>query len=334
MTHDMNVVHVTRIGGPEVLELTRVGWPSPQQGEALVRVTYVGVIFNDIMMRTDFWRHPGDPERATPFILGAEAVGRVEAVGPGVTNIAIGQRVGIVMHDAKIYAEFAALPIDRLIPLPDDIEDQNVAATLVAGMMADMLLTEFDRVEAGTTVLVTGSTGGSGSILTQWASAIGAQVIATVSSPAKADLARRHGAAEVIDLSSQDLVGEVRRITNGRGVQLAFDSVGGDVFASAFQALGTRGTIVPYGIAGGKHPPFNLLSLIDRSRTVAGHMFFDFVASRAELLRRAAALFAVLRLGRIRPDIAGVFPLGDAAKAHARFEDPARTGKVLLSARP
>lgn len=287
MTQDMNAVHVTRIGGPEVLEPVRIARPEPQRGEALVQVTYAGVIFNDIMMRTDFFRHAGDPVRATPFLLGTEAVGRVEAVGPGVTEVSIGQRVGIVMHDAKTYAEFAALPVGQLIPLPDDLEDQSVAATLVAGLMADMLLSDFGKVEAGSTVLVTGSTGGSGSILTQWASARGAEVIATVSSQAKADLARRHGAAHVVDLSSQNLVGEVRRITDGRGVPLALDAVGGEVFASAFEALGTRGTIVPYGIAGGKPPPFDLLSIVDRSRTVAGLMFFDFVASRNELLRRA-----------------------------------------------
>lgn len=334
MTNEMNVVHVTRIGGPEVLKSARVERPSLQHGEALVRVTYAGVIFNDIMMRTDFWRHAGDPQRATPFILGAEAVGSVEAVGPGVTDIGIGQRVGVVMHGANTYAEIAALPADRLIPLPDAIEDQDVAATLVSGMMAEMLLTEFGVVEAGTTILVTGSTGGSGSILAQWASTRGARVIATVSSPAKVELARRHGASDVIDLSSQDLAGEVRRITDGRGVKLAFDAVGGDVFASAFESLGTRGTIVPYGIAGGKQPPFNLLSLVDRSRTVAGLMFFDFVASRTELLRRADAVFAALRLGWVRPDIAGVFPLAEAAKAHVLFEDPARTGKVLLAPNP
>jgi NADPH2:quinone reductase len=331
MTDRMNVVHVTRIGGPEVLKPASVEKPAPRRGEALVRVTYAGVIFNDIMMRTDFWRHAGDPERATPFILGAEAVGRVEVVGSDVTGIEVGQRVGMVMHDAKTYAEFAVLPAERLIPLPDDIEDRVVAAVLVAGMMAEMLLTEFGEVTADTTVLVTGSTGSSGSILAQWAAARGARVIATVSLPAKVELARRHGAANVIDLSTQDLVGEVRRLTDGRGVDLALDAVGGEVFASALEALGTRGTIVPYGIAGGKPPPFNPLSLVDRSRTIVGLMFFDFVASRAELLRRADAVFAALRLGWIRPDIAEIFPLADAAKAHARFEDPARTGKVLLA---
>jgi len=331
MTQEMNAVYVTRIGGPEVLEPARIARPEPQRGEVLVQVTYAGVIFNDIMTRTDFFRHAGDPERATPFILGAEAVGRIEALGPDVTGVSIGQRVGIVMHDAKTYAEFAALPVEQLIPLPDELEDQSVAATLVAGLMADMLLTDFGQVLAGSSVLVTGSTGGSGSILTQWASARGAHVIATVSSPAKADLARKHGAAHVIDLSSQKLVEEVRRITDGRGVPLALDAVGGEVFAPAFEALGTRGTIVPYGIAGGKPSPFDLLSLVDRSRTVAGLMFFDFVASRPELLRRAEALFTALRNGWVRPDIAEVFPLKDAAKAHARFEDQARTGKVLIA---
>jgi NADPH:quinone reductase len=329
----MNVVHVTRIGGPEVLQPARVERPVPKGGEALVRVTYAGVIFSDIMARTAYWRHAGDPEPATPFIPGTEAVGRVEAVGPGVADLKAGQRVGVVMHNAKTYAEFATLPAERLIPLPDDIPDQDIAATLVAGMMAEMLLTEFKPVERGTRVLVTGSTGGSGSILAQWAAARGAHVIATVSSPAKAELAHRHGAADVINVSSQDLLAEVRRITDGAGVDVAFDAVGGDVFTPAFESLGRRGVIVPYGIAGGKQPPVNPLSLVDRSRTVAGLMFFDFVASRAELLRRADAVFDALRRGWIRPDIAEVFPLAEAAKAHARFEDPRRTGKILLAAK-
>jgi NADPH2:quinone reductase len=178
---------------------------------------------------------------------------------------------------------------------------------------------------------VTGSTGGSGSILAQWASALGARVIATVSSTSKVDLARRHGAAEVIDLSSQDLLAEVRRVTSGQGVDLAFDAVGGKVFANAFETIGRRGTIVPYGIAGGKQPPVDPLSLVDRSRTIGGLMFFDFVASRPELLRRASAVFDALRRGWIRPDIAQVFPLADAAGAHVMFEAPSRTGKILLA---
>jgi NADPH:quinone reductase len=332
MTIEMNAVHVTRIGGPEVLQLARVETPVAQQDEALVGVTYAGVIFSDIMTRTAYWRHADDPEPAKPFVLGTEAVGRVEAIGPDVTGLKVGQRVGVVMHNAKTYAEFAALPVDRLIPLPDDIKDQDIAATLVAGMMAEMLLTEFRPVGKGTRVLVTGSTGGSGSVLTQWAAARGARVIATVSSAAKAGLARRHGAGDVIDLSSQDLLSEVRRLTDGQGIEIAFDAVGGEVFNSAFEALGRRGVVVPYGIAGGRQPPVNPLSLVDRSRTLAGLMFFDFVAERAELLRRADAVFDALRRGWIRPDIAEAFPLAEAVKAHARFEDPARTGKVLLAA--
>jgi NADPH2:quinone reductase len=331
MTSRMNVIHVTRIGGPEVLQPACVDRPAPKKGEALVRITYAGVIFSDIMTRTAYWRHADDPEPATPFTIGTEAVGRVEAVGPEVKDLEPGQRVGVVMHNAKTYAEFAVLPVDRLIPVPDDIQDQDAAATLVAGLMADMLLTEFSVVKAGTTVLVTGSTGGSGSILVQWAAARGAHVIATVSSNAKVALARQHGAAEVVDLSLQDLVTEVRRTTNGRGVDLAFDAVGGDVFAAAFETLGTRKTIVPYGIAGGKQPSINPLSLVNRSRIVAGLMFFDFVASRAALLQRADAVFAALRRRWIRPDISQVFPLTEAAKAHEKFEDSARTGKILLA---
>lgn len=322
----MNAVHVTRIGGPDVLRLAQVDRPEPRAGEALIRVTYAGVIFSDIMTRTDYWRHADDPEPITPFILGTEAVGRIEAIGPGVTSLETGQHVGVVMHNAKTYAEFAALPIDRLIPLPDDIPDHDIAATLVAGTMAEMLLTEFKSVEEGTKVLVTGSTG-SGAILTQWASSRRAHVIATVSSPAKVELAQR----QVVDLSSQNLVDEIRRITDGRGIDVAFDAVGGKVFMSAFEALGSRGLIVPYGIAGGKQPPLNPLSLVDRSRTVAGLMFFDFVASRKELLRRAESLFDALRRKWLRPDIAEIFPLSEASKAHAKFESPLRTGKILLA---
>jgi NADPH2:quinone reductase len=331
MTEQMNAVYVTRIGGPDVLKPVLAPKPSPRSGEVLLRVTYAGVIYNDIMTREASWRHAGDPEPETPFILGTEAVGRVEAAGPDVTDIRIGQRVGVVMHDAKTYAEFAVLPADRLIPLPEDVDDRTAAAVLVAGLMAQMLLTEFKPIGPGSTVLVTGSTGGSGSALAQWASALGARVIATVSSTPKAALARRHGAAEVIDLSKQDMLAEVRRIADGRGVDIAFDAVGGNVFTAALESLGRRGAILPYGIAGGKQPPVNPLSLVDRSRTIAGLMFFDFVATRSELLRRANALFEALRRGWVRPDISHVFPLAEAAGAHARFEDPARTGKILLA---
>lgn len=330
MTKTMQAVHVTHIGGPEVLQPVTIGCPIPKTGEALIKMTYSSVNFNDFMERMDYFRHEGDPVREVPFILGNEGVGVVEAVGADVTQVKVGSRVGFVMHGAQAYAQYTALPAERLIPIPEDIPDEVAASMLVTGMNAQILLHEYRSVQTGSAILVTAGTGGIGSLLVQWASHLGATVIATVSSAAKIPVVRDYGAAHIIDISTQDIAEQVKLITNGKGVELALDAVGGEGFARVFESLGVRGIVVPYGIVGGKYPPLNLLSLVDRSRIVAGLLFFDFVRTREELLIRAEAVFDAYRQGWIKPQVANVLPLSQAAEAHRLLETKSRIGKLLL----
>lgn len=275
MNPTMQAVHVTRIGEPEVLQPVMIARPSPSSGEALIKLTYSSVNFNDFMERTDYFHHEGDPVREVPFILGVEGVGIVETVGDGVDQVKIGDRVGFVMHGAQSYAEYATLPAERLIPIPEYIPDEVAASMLVIGMNAQILLHEYRPVRSGTTVLVTAGTSGIGSLLIQWANKLGATVIATVSSAEKIPVVHKYGATHVIDISQQDIADEVKSITNGSGVDLALDAVGGEGFTKVFNSLGVRGIAVPYGIVGGKQPSLDLLSLVDRSRIVAGLLCFS-----------------------------------------------------------
>lgn len=330
MNTTMQAIHVTRIGEPEVLQPVTIARPTPSPGEALIKLTYSSVNFNDFMERTDYFRHEGDPVREVPFILGNEGVGVVEAVGADVIQVKVGDRVGFVMHGAQSYAEYTTLPAERLIPIPEDVPDEVAASMLVTGINAQILLHEYRPVQSGTIVLVTAGTSGIGSVLVQWASRLGATVIATVSSAAKIPVVREYGAARIIDISTQDIAEQVKLITYGKGVELALDAVGGEGFASVFESLGVRGVVVPYGMVGGKYPPLNLLSLVDRSRIVAGLLFFDFVRTRGELLARAEAVFDAYRKGWIEPQIANVLPLSQAAEAHRLLETKSRIGKLLL----
>lgn len=281
------------------------------------------------MERTDYFHHEGDPVREVPFILGNEGVGVVEELGAEVDQVKVGDRVGFVMHGAQSYAEYTTLPAERLIPIPLDVPDDVAASMLVTGMTAQILLHEYRPVR-GNTVLVTAGTSGIGSFLISWASKLGATVIATVSSATKIPVVRDYGATHIIDVSTQDLSEEVKSITNGKGVELALDAVGGEGFDSVFNSLGVRSIVVPYGIVGGKYPPFDLLSLVDRSRIVAGLLFFDFVSTREELLSRAEAVFDAYRKGWIKPQVANVLPLSQAAEAHRLLEAKSRIGKLLL----
>lgn len=326
----MKAIHVTQIGGPEVLQPVTIPRPIPKAGEALLKLTYSSVNFNDFMERTDYFHHEGDPVRELPFILGNEGVGIVEAIGDEVTQVKVGDRVGFVMHGAQSYAEYTALPSERLIPIPQDIPDEIAASILVAGMNAQILLHEYHPVQPGSTILITAGTGGIGSLLVQWAAHLGATVIATVSSAQKISTVREYGATHIIDVSQQDIVDEVRSITNGKGVDLALDAVGGEGFTRVFEALGIHGIAVPYGIVGGKQPSLDLLALVDRSRIVAGLLFFDFVRTREALLDRAKAVFDAYRQGYIKPQIANILPLSQAVEAHRLLETKSRIGKLLL----
>jgi NADPH:quinone reductase len=327
----MRAVQVSSIGGPEVLETVDAPDPEPADGQSLVRVVYAPVAFNDYIERTDMFRHPGDPEKSVPFFLGTEGVGVVERVAGEAHGIAPGQRVAFVLHGARSYAEYTAVPTDRLIPLPDDIPDEHAAAVVLSGLTAQMLIRNYRTIGPGTYVLVTGASSVIGALLTSWAASLGATVIGTVSSQANVEAVEANGATRVIDISSENLVDEAKKATDGHGIDLALDGVGGDGWHDVFDTLAVRGTAIPYGITGGIYPVIDPLSLVDRSRTVSGLLFFDFVRTRDELLAAAEDVFAAYRSGAIKPAINATLPLEQAPEGHRLLRTRGRSGKILLA---
>lgn len=326
----MRAIHMTKIGGPEVLQLAHVPRPSAQANEVLIRLSYSGVNYNDYMVRTDFFRHPGASAPELPLILGEEGAGIVEAVGSGVDGFTPGQRVGFFWDKTKTYAEYAAVPAEKLFVLPDDISEEVAVALIHSGLTARASLYEYRPIEKDMPVLITGASGSIGSVLVPWASQLGAKVIATVTSATSADWVKQLGAAVVVNVSHQDLLTEVKKATDGAGVELALDGVGGEGFHQVFDALSTRGTVVPFGVAGGKYPSVDPLALIDRSRNLSGFMFYDFMRTRNELLKNINMVFDAYRQGWIKPAIAGTFPLEAATKAHRLLESRGRKGTILL----
>lgn len=326
----MQAVQVTKIGDPSVLKLATVARPIPQENEVLVKLSYSGVNFNDFMERTDYYRHPGAPAKELPFILGEEGIGIVEQIGDKVTDFKLGQRVGFLWHKTKSYAEYSVVAQNHLFPIPEDIDDQVAIALIHPGITATALLYGYKSLENQSSVLITGATGSIGSVLVQWASKLNSQVIATVSSSVKVEKAKQLGASVVIDVSTQDLVTQVKQATNGKGVDLALDAVGGEGFYQVFESLGIRGTVVPYGIAGGKYPTINPLDLVDRSRIVAGLMLFNFIDTKESLLKAITKVFDAYRQGWIEPKVAQIFPLNEAVDAHRFLENRGRVGTILL----
>ncbi|TDX08275.1 zinc-binding dehydrogenase [Kribbella sp. VKM Ac-2566] len=328
----MRAVQVSKIGGPEVLEVVDVVVPEPRDGETLIRMVYAPVAFNDYTERTDLFRHPGEPEKQTPFFLGTEGIGVIERINGDAHGMAVGQRVAFVLHGARSYAEYTVAPTERLIPLPDDMPDDAAGAALLSGMTAQMLLHQYRPIGSGTRVLVTGAAGVIGRLLASWAASLGAEVFATVTSQEVVDDVKATGAAYVIDISSEDLVEEVKRHTNGKGVDIAFDGVGGDTWRDVFETLGVRGIGVAYGITGGLYPLVDPLTLVDRSRSVASLLFFNFVETRDDLLAVAEDVIGAYRRGAIKPAIRTVLPLEEAPEAHRLLRTRGRGGKILLLA--
>ncbi|GAA1787516.1 quinone oxidoreductase [Planosporangium flavigriseum] len=311
-----------RVGGPEVLTVRDVEEPQPGPGEAVVDVSCSGVNFTDVYSRTGLYPN------ALPFTPGSEGAGTVSAVGSGVTDVRVGDRVGWVMVPGS-YAEQAVVPADRLIPLSDAIDDETAAGALLQGLTAHYLVRTTYPVRSGDDVLVHAAAGGMGLLLTQLVKHLGGRVIGTASTPEKADLARKAGADVVVGYD--DVPAAVREFTDGRGVAVAYDGVGASTFEATLASLRPRGYFVSYGNASGPVPPFAPLRL-----SQAGSVFLTrptlahYVAERAELLQRAEELFGWLRDGTLTVRITGRYPLEDAARAHADIEGRRTTGKLIL----
>ena len=321
----MKAIRIERTGGPEVLEVAQVEVPSPKPGEILVRHEAVGVNFIDTYHRSGLY-----PVKL-PSGLGLEAAGVVEAVGEGVTRFKAGDRVAYASGPIGAYSELHATIAARAVKLPDGIDAKVAAACLLKGMTAEFLVRRTYPVKAGETILVHAAAGGVGSILVQWAKHLGARVIGTAGSDAKAELARSHGADHVILYRDQDVAAEVRRLTDGKGVPVAYDSVGASTFEGTLASLARRGMFVSFGNASGPVPPFAPLRL-----SQAGSLFFtrptmfDYTAATEDLDASAAALFGVIGSGAVKIDIGQTFALGDARRAHEALEGRDTVGASLL----
>jgi NADPH2:quinone reductase len=319
----MLAIQAVRSGGPEVLKAIDLPVPTPGPGQILVRHQAVGLNFIDTYHRSGLY------PMKMPVVLGLEAAGVVEALGEGVTRFKLGDRVAY-NGTLGAYAKAAVVPSDRAVKVPDAVSLEIAAAVLLKGMTAEFLVRRCHKVEPGQTVLVHAAAGGVGSILVQWAKALGATVIATVGSEAKAALARDHGADHVILYGEEDVAARVLEITGGQGVAVVYDGVGKDTFEASLKSLGRRGVLATFGNASGPVPPFAPLELSGKSLYVTRPRLFDYIASTAELDESAEALFAVLASGAVKIEVGQTFPLADARAAHEALEGRRTTGATLL----
>jgi NADPH2:quinone reductase len=323
----MKAIRVSAFGGPNVLTLTDIEQPVPEAGEALVRVAASGVNFTDVLQRAG-----RRPSQALPFTPGGEASGIVESIGEGVTGVKPGDRVMYAMGPNGTYAEFVAVPATLLVAVPPEIDLVQAAAIPLQGFTAHYLLHDFRTVGPDTTVLVHAVAGGVGLLLTQIARRLGARVIGTTSSQEKAARAKALGASDVIIYTETNFAAEVKTITGGTGADLILDSVGKTTFPGDLEAVRSRGQIVVYGAASGAVEPFSPnAALSGRALTVSGASLGNFIATRAELDRRAIFLMSGLHDGWLKLSIEAVLPLAKAAEAHTLLESRKTSGKLLLT---
>ncbi|MCW2236863.1 SRPBCC family protein [Azospirillum canadense] len=319
-----NAIVARAYGPPDVLQWTRVLVPPPGFGEVTVRHTAIGVNFIDVYCRTGYFRL-----LQPPGVLGMEGVGVVEDVGPGVTGLSPGDRVGYACAPVGAYAERRTMPAALLVSLPDDIDDETAAATLLKGMTAEFLLHRVHPLTASETAVVHAAAGGVGVLLCQWASALGALVIGVVGSEAKARVARAQGCAHVV-LASDDVAGRVLELTGGRGADVVYDAVGRDSLARDLAMLALCGHIVSYGQAGGHLEPLDAAALAERSARLSRPNFGHYAGTPAQVRLSSQRLFDALRRGLVRPLVGARFPLREAAQAHRRLEDRASVGATIL----
>jgi NADPH2:quinone reductase len=313
-------------GGPEVLSFDTIEVGPPAAGQVRLRQTAIGLNFVDTYYRSGLYPAPG----SFPFILGSEGVGIVEAVGEGVSNVKVGDRVGY--GDAMgAYADIRLAPAARMVPIPDGTSDAIAASVLLKGMTARYLLRGTFAVGPGHTILFHAAAGGVGQIATQWAKALGATVIGTVGSPEKAEIARKLGCDHVIDYRSENFVDRVLEITDGAKVDVVYDSVGKDTFPASLDCLKRRGLWVSFGQSSGPVPPFNIGILNQKGSLFATRPSLNgYISEPSELAETAADLFGVLSSGTVVVGEPQTFRLADAAEAHRALEGRQTTGSVVL----
>jgi NADPH2:quinone reductase len=320
------VVRVHEVGGPEVLRFEEVEVGSPGPGQVLLRQTAVGLNFIDVYFRSGLY-----PPPQLPFVPGLEAAGVVEAVGDGVREPHVGQRVAYASPPIGAYATRRLMPADRVVALPDGVSDEQAAAMMLKGMTAHYLLRRTYRVQSGQTILFHAAAGGVGLIACQWARHLGVTVIGTVGSDAKAELAKAHGCTHVIRYDREDVVARVRETTGGKGVPVVYDSVGQATFERSLDCLAPLGMLVSFGQSSGKIPPVDLGILSQKgSLYVTRPTLMTYTAERADLLSAASEVFEVVQSGAVRIEINQRVPLREATEAHRALEGRRTTGSTLL----
>lgn len=318
------IIRFHQTGGPEVLRWESVEVGEPERDQVRLRQTAVGLNFIDVYERNGLYQVP------LPATPGKEAAGIVEAVGPGVKQLKVGDRVAYSLQGSGAYAEARLVPADRLVKIPDEVDDRTAAAAMLKGLTTQMLLRQVYRVRRGDSLLVHAAAGGVGSILVQWARHLGAVVIAVVGSAAKAEVARSLGAQHTL-LTDDDWVAQAKAITGGRGVAVVYDSVGKDTFMRSFDALRPRGMLVSYGNASGPPPAIAPIELSKRgSLYLTRPSMFHFISTRPALTRAAQELFDLIARGAIKVQVGQTYALRDAAQAHIDLEARRTTGSTVL----
>jgi NADPH2:quinone reductase len=318
-------IQFSRTGGPEVLEYVDVEVGEPGPGQARVRNHAIGINFIDVYFRTGLY--PLD----LPSGLGQEAGGVVEAVGEGVTHVKPGDRVAYAARPNGSYSEVRVMPADILLHLPDAIDFETAAAMMLQGMTVQYLLKRTFPVKAGDTILFHAAAGGVGLIACQWARALGVNLIGTVGSNEKGELAKAHGAAHVINYNTENFVERVKEITGGAKVPVVFDSIGKDTFTGSLDCLAPRGTMVSFGNSSGPVPAFTLNELVSRgSLYITRPTLLSYTSTRADLEATAQDLFDIVASGQVKVNIGQRFPLAQAADAHRALEARKTTGSTIL----
>ncbi|MDR2172898.1 MAG: quinone oxidoreductase [Burkholderiales bacterium] len=320
-----HAIKLYQTGDPEVMRFEESNFVEPGSGEVLLRHTAIGVNYIDVYFRNGLYPQP------MPGALGKEAVGVVEAVGSGVTDVKVGDRVAYCNGQLGAYSESRVIPAEFLVRLPDGIGDADAAAMLLKGLTVQYLFRQTYRLREGETFLFHVAAGGVGLIACQWARALGARMIGTVGSDEKAALAKAHGCEYVINYRKENFVERVKELTDGKGVGVVYDSVGRDTFPSSLDCLKPRGLWVSFGNASGAVPPFEINMLAQKgSLFVTRPSLFSYADSRSALLAMSEELFSLMQSGKVQTVLRHRFPLKDAAEAHRLLESRSSTGAMVL----
>ena len=314
-------------GGPEVLVWQDIETGKPGPSQVLLRQTAIGLNFIDVYHRTGLYPVP------LPGSIGSEAAGIIEEIGEDVTDLHVGQRVAYAGGAPGAYVEKRLLPADRLVPLPDGIDDKTAAAIMLQGMTTEYLLERTYKVKKGDTILFHAAAGGVGLLAVQWAKSLGVTVIGTAGNPAKVELAKAHGADHVIDYSQEDFVARVKEITKGAGVPVVYDSVGKDTFIRSLDCLSPFGFMVLFGASSGPVADFNPGILAAKGSLYVTRPTLGTYTAKVEDLRHSAKrLFEQVQSGAVKPNIGQTYKLSEAAQAHADLEARKTTGSTILLA--